>query len=95
MDDKYTFGDFIESVMELLRESVLVSGALAMALVATACYLWISNLAVPEELFILLGTVVGFFFGSKVGGAQTRSEFTKALSAVRVEGPDPCSDQPQ
>jgi len=50
---------------KLLEQSVLISGALAMMLVGVACYLWATGQEVPKELFALLGTVVGFFFGQR------------------------------
>jgi hypothetical protein len=56
----------------LLEESVLVSGFLALALCVTACVLWLRGVNVPNELYILLGTVVGFFFGGKVQAAAQR-----------------------
>jgi len=50
---------------KLLRESVLVSSMLALSLVITACYLWIRVEPVPQELYMSLGIVLGYFFGAK------------------------------
>ena len=60
---------------ELFESSVIVSGLIALAMVGVACYLWVTGQEVPDPLFVLLGTVVGFFFGSKKGADDVRREY--------------------
>lgn len=52
---------------ELLEESVLVSGIIALALIGSVCYLSIAQQPIPELLNNACMVVVGFFFGK---GAQ-------------------------
>lgn len=51
---------------DLLQESVVVSGLVALVLVGTCCYLWVKGQPVPELLEAALMMVLGFFFGVKV-----------------------------
>ena len=53
--------------ISLLKESILVSGLMALALIGTACYLWATGQTVPQELYYILATVVAFYFGTKNG----------------------------
>jgi hypothetical protein len=55
----------VNDFIRLFEKSVIISGLLALMLVATGCYLWVSGRTVPQELYLLLGTIVGFFFGAK------------------------------
>jgi len=54
-----------DRVMDMAADSTLTSGAIALALIGTACYMWASGLEVPERLYALLYSVIGFFFLSK------------------------------
>lgn len=60
----------MDKFWDLLKESVIFSGIITVALTGAAVYLWVTGQQVPEELYLLLGTVVGFFFGGKVERAQ-------------------------
>lgn len=60
--------------LDLLESSVIVSGAIAMMLIGTMCYLALTQQAMPEILANATMVVVGFFFGK--GSAVT---LTKAL----------------
>jgi len=53
----------------LLRESVLVTGIIALAFVVTACFLWATGQDLPPTLVNALFLVLAFFFGAK---AQAR-----------------------
>ena len=50
---------------KLLEQSTIVSGIISLSLTGTACYLWATGQALPQELYISLGLVLGFFFGAK------------------------------
>ena len=49
----------------LFKESVIIQAVLALLFSSTVCYLFLTAQPVPGELLALLGTVVGFYFGSK------------------------------
>jgi hypothetical protein len=51
---------------KLLKDSVIVQGAVTVALVGTTCYLYATGQPVPQSLLSLDGLVLGFFFGAKV-----------------------------
>lgn len=58
------------SIGELWRSSTLIQGALALMFGATICYLAIKGRPAPEVLFALVGTIIGYYFGTK----QTQKE---------------------
>jgi hypothetical protein len=55
---------------ELLEESVLVSGTIALSCVGSVVYLACSGKPIPDILVNITMIVVGFFFGGKVQQAQ-------------------------
>ena len=55
----------------LLEESVLTQSLIALLLLVTTCYLYVTSTSVPTELIGLDGLVLGFYFGNKVN-YQTR-----------------------
>lgn len=73
-----------EQFTELLRESVLVSGGIALYLVAVAGKLWSAEATVPNELYLILGTVIGFFFGGKVEQRARRKALARAEARVKA-----------
>jgi hypothetical protein len=54
-----------EKFLELLRESVIVQGLIALILVSAAVYLLIVGRAVPNWLLDLVFFIVGFYLGGK------------------------------
>lgn len=66
---KYVFDKF----MDVFKQSIIISGFIATALVVTACYLWGTERVVPNELYIVLGTAIGGFIGGKVEAARKNS----------------------
>jgi len=56
----------------LLRESVILQGFITAVLISSCCYLWISGQTVPQDLQLVTGIVVGFFFGGKVQNIVTK-----------------------
>jgi len=56
----------VDKFWELLEQSVLVSGAVAIMLCGTMCYLAIAGKPVPELLGYAVSGVVSFFFGAKM-----------------------------
>ena len=53
------------SALNLWRSSALIQGALALMFGATICYLAIVGREIPEVLYLLVGTIIGFYFGTK------------------------------
>jgi len=56
---------------ELLEESVLVSGIIALSCIGAVVYLSITGKPIPDILVNISMTVIGFFFGGKVQQAQS------------------------
>ena len=50
---------------DLWRSSALIQGALALMFGGTICYLAIQGREAPEVLFALVGTIIGYYFGTK------------------------------
>lgn len=63
--------------MEIIQKSLIqaIIGVGAMALIA---YMMVAGLEVPQELWLLLGTVIGFYFGTNAEGAR--------IAAARLHG---------
>lgn len=77
----------METFWTLFRESVILQAILALMFGGTVCYMFATHQEVPGELLTLLGTIVGYYFGSKTQAA--------ALKGVRngQASSDPCIDQ--
>lgn len=52
-------------LLDLLRQSVLVQGTIALMLVATVCYQIATGQDVPDLLVAMVSVVLGFYFGQK------------------------------
>lgn len=50
---------------DLWRSSALIQGALALMFGATICYLEITGQRASEVIFALVGTIIGYYFGTK------------------------------
>ena len=55
-----------EKFWEMMEESVLVQASVTLILVVTTCYMFVQGEPVPALLAGTLGTVIGFWFGTKV-----------------------------
>ena len=78
----------MKTFWRLVEESVLVSGLVALMMVVVACYLWVTGQEVPEPLFILLGTIIGFFYGAKVERRNTNEYFASIERRLRTFSTD-------
>jgi len=58
--------------LDLLEESVIVSGIIALSCIGAVIYLSVTGQPVPDILVNISMVVVGFFFGGKVQQANTR-----------------------
>jgi len=63
----------VHEFWELFKESVIIQAILALLFSATVCTLMLRGLPVPGELLALLGTVIGYYFGSKTQSAIKRA----------------------
>lgn len=54
---------------EWVRSSALVQALIALVLLCTICYMYLSTGTAPDELIKLFWAVLGFYFGSKVQSA--------------------------
>jgi len=52
-------------LIDLWRTSSLIQGALALITAAAIVYLAIAEKQIPEILVATLGTILGFYFGTK------------------------------
>jgi len=50
---------------ELLKQSVIVQALITLILTGVIAYMYIAQIAIPNELFTIYGIVVGYYFGSK------------------------------
>lgn len=64
---KQSFGS---QFWDLFKQSVIMQASLSFLMVGTYCYLTIAGKPISPEFFTLLGLIVGFFFGGKMGLAQ-------------------------
>ena len=55
----------LATVADLWRSSALIQGIMALTGFGTICYLAIEGRPIPEILAALLGTIIGYYFGTK------------------------------
>ena len=54
-----------DRLVELFKTSALIQGLMALDGFAVICYLAIEGRPIPEILAALVGTMVGYYFGTK------------------------------
>ena len=57
--------ELTNSAADLWRSSALIQGILALMFGATICYLEITGQRASEVIFALVGTIIGYYFGTK------------------------------
>jgi len=55
-----------DKFIDLWQSSALIQGTMALAGFGVICYLAIVGRPIPEILAALVGSIVGFYFGTKV-----------------------------
>lgn len=55
---------------ELFEQSIIMQSLLTVGIVGVYLYMVIAGINPPQLLVDLVGLVIGFFFGSKVGAVQ-------------------------
>lgn len=68
-------------------KSNIIGGLLALAIWGVICYLAIVGRSVPEILYYGGASVIAFFFGSKAGQVDAKSEMVRELRRIE-EGYD-------
>jgi len=56
---------FRTTVADLWRSSALIQGIMALAGFFTICYLALVSQPIPEILAALVGSIIGYYFGTK------------------------------
>lgn len=69
-------------VLDLIEQSVVFQGILAVSVVGAVVYLSATGQAVPEQLGNLALIIVGFFFGSKATNSVSRAN-TDTIRAMQ------------
>lgn len=59
-------------LLDLLQESTIISGLLALIVVGACVYLAVSGQEIPETLAGMALSVIAFFFGSRAGQQAER-----------------------
>lgn len=54
-----------DKIVDLWKSSALIQGGMALAGWAVICYLSVVGRPIPEILAALVGTIVGYYFGTK------------------------------
>jgi len=62
----------VNEFWELLKESVILQGILAISFAGAVLYLAVTGQPIPEILSNVLALIIGFYFGSKVENARAR-----------------------
>lgn len=55
-----------DTLTDMIRESVIVQGAITIIVVATLCYMVASQLVIPAYFTDIASIIIGFYFGAKV-----------------------------
>jgi hypothetical protein len=80
----------VETFWTLFKESVIIQAILALLFAATVCCMFLQGREVPGELLAFLGTVIGFYFGSKnqqaIMKGQVQAALDRGCSDPRIEG---------
>lgn len=64
----------MDKFWQLLKESVITQGVITVALVLSACYLYVTGQEVPATLLQLCTAAVGYFLGAKQQHMTRRSK---------------------
>jgi len=61
-----------DKIIDLFKTSALIQGAMALAGFGVICYLAIIGRPIPEILAARVGTIVGYYFGTKTTQSGAR-----------------------
>ena len=72
----------LQTIVDLLRESVLVQGAITFVVIGVYAYLVVIGQPVPDDFKQVALLIIGFFFGQKVARPVTE---TRVRDLARAE----------
>ena len=72
-----------QDLVSLMRESVLVQGAIALLLSGVAAYALLTGVKLGNDFWTMYGLVMGFYFGSKSTQATTNA-LREAVKNIQV-----------
>lgn len=55
-----------QSFIDMVRESVIVQGAITIIVVLTLCYMVATNQIIPPFFTDIASIIIGFYFGAKI-----------------------------
>lgn len=78
--------DVFLKFLDLYADSVITQSLLAIGVVGGWLYMLSAGIVVPHEFHIVVGTVVGYFFGSKtaIEGRKARRSMMEDMEKVRA-----------
>lgn len=79
-------GDFVD----LLKESTIFQGVITLIVLGTWSFLVVTGKAVPQDIYLLLGTVVGFFFGGKYQQLLSQSHKDNQATIRAISSKEDC-----
>ena len=74
-----------EGFWDAMSKSVVMSGVLALLVVGAVVYLAVAQVGVPEVLTLAMGTILGFFFGSRSGQQTERIQAANEVIRARLD----------
>jgi hypothetical protein len=75
--------------LDLYADSVITQSLLALGVVGGWLYMLTAQIPVPQEFYIIVGTVIGYFFGSKtaIEGRKARKSMMEDIEKARANAP--------
>lgn len=71
----------MDKFWQLLEQSVLVSGTIALAFSMVILYQWVQQIPVPDAEAAMFGAIISYFFRTR--GEQQAAGMIKALAATQ------------
>jgi hypothetical protein len=65
MNPNSSKGAKMDKFWQLMKESVIVQGLITLMVLGAWLYLVVSLVPIPPSLELIVGTVIGFYFGGK------------------------------
>jgi hypothetical protein len=75
--------DIRYEIVQLLRESTLIQGSVALTFTLVIAYMTVRGMAVPSDVWSIYTLVLGYYFGSK-SSQQTNTALREAMANIHV-----------
>lgn len=56
----------VHTLLDMIRESVIVQGIITIIVVMTLCYMVATNQVIPPYFTDIASIIIGFYFGAKI-----------------------------